>query len=236
MNFYRTIGAAILAALVHASAGHAAAPKEQQPKERVHSGVVTFAKTAGGYTYLKIKEAGKEEWLAALPLETAVGDKIEYIGGDIMKDFKSKAMNQTFASIHFVSRIHVVGKDMPRDAVHKGVRSGGDAAPPPQRGEIARVKDGKTIEEIFSQRTQLAGKKVTLRARVVKISRNILGKNWVTLSDGTGTSPADMLVTVTKETPAVGDVITASGTVKTDVNLGSGYQYKALLEDTHYSK
>jgi hypothetical protein len=35
---------------------------------------------------------------------------------------------------------------------------------------------------------------------------------------------------------AVGDIVTAKGTVRTDVNLGSGYSYAVLIEDAALNK
>ncbi len=242
MKLFRLMGAAFLAALLHATPALA-------NKEEVHSGTVTFAKNAGGYTYLKVKEAGKEKWLAALPMSVAVGDKVEYAGGDTMKDFKSKAMDQTFDSIHFVSRIHVVNKDMPKDDIHKGMAGmpmddvhkgvkpeAGKVATAPKQGEISKPRGGKTVAELYSEKDKLNGKKVTARAKVMKVSKNILGKNWITMSDGSGKAPDDKIVVATLETPAIGDVLTASGVLKTNVNLGAGYLYKVVIEDATFSK
>jgi len=209
------------------------APKAEA-KDVAHKATVIEAKTAGGYTYLKVKEAGKERWLAALPMEVAPGDTVEFSGGDTMTDFKSKAMNQTFESIHFVARIHVPSREMPMDQVHQQAAKASAAqaqVKPPKRGDVARAKGGKTIEELFKEKDQLAEKSVVLRARVMKISRNILGKNWVTLADGTGQAPDNALVVVTKEAPAIGDTVTVTGTVKANVDLGSGYHYKAMIDD-----
>lgn len=230
MKLIRFLGTALITAALTTATVWA------NPKDAVHSGTVTYAKTAGGYTYLKINEAGKEVWLAALPMEVAVGDLVEYAGGDVMKDFKSKAMNQTFDSIRFVSRVHVVNKDMPPDEIHKRVNVGHEKAKAPKRGEIARARNGRTVGEIYSERDKLAGQQIVLRAKVVKVSRNILGKNWVTLSDGTGKSPDDFIVVTTQELPAVGEVVTVAGTLKTNVNLGAGYSYKALLEGGKFTK
>jgi hypothetical protein len=40
----------------------------------------------------------------------------------------------------------------------------------------------------------------------------------------------DILVT-TKDAAAVGDVVQAKGTVRTDVTVGPGYAYAVLIED-----
>jgi len=44
-----------------------------------------------------------------------------------------------------------------------------------------------------------------------------------------------VLVT-SKELPKVGDVVLAKGTVRNDVDLGSGYAYKVLVEDAKFQK
>jgi hypothetical protein len=72
----------------------------------------------------------------------------------------------------------------------------------------------------------------------VKVTSGILGKNWIHLQDGSGSAASgtnDVLIT-SKEIAAVGDVVTAKGTVRTDVNLGSGYNYTILIEDAELRK
>ena len=62
------------------------------------------------------------------------------------------------------------------------------------------------------------------------------GGGWVTLIDGTGKAPDDRIVATSQETPSIGEVVTVQGVMKTNVNLGSGYQYKALIEDAKFTK
>jgi hypothetical protein len=214
----RSIATAVIATLLYAAAGYPA-------DDAIHSGTVTHVETSGSYTYLQIEEAGKQHWLAVRPLTVAVGDQVEYVGGDVMQAFTSKALNRTFESIRFVSRIHVVGLDPPPDAMRQGIDR-----------ESAPAADSTTVGEIFKTPAALAGKTVTLRARVIKVNRQILGMNWVTLSDGTGQSPDDTIVATSQETPAVGDIVTAVGPLKTNVNLGAGYEYKVLMENAHFTK
>ncbi len=218
MNKPRSIATAVIAVLLYAAAGHA-------DDDAVHSGTVISAERAGSYTYLQIEEAGEQHWLATQPLTAVVGDQVEYAGGDVMQAFTSKALNKTFESIRFVSRIHVVGKDLPPDAIHQGIDL-----------ETARAADGTTVEKIFETSATLAGKTVALRAKVIKVNPHILGMNWVTLSDGTGQSPDDAIVATTQEEAAVGDIVTAVGLLKTNVNLGAGYEYKVLMENARFTK
>jgi len=219
-------------------------------EEKVHAGTVIYAKTAGNYTYIRLKEAGKKVWLATSPLEVSVGDPIEYTGGDVMKKFESKAMKKTFDEIRFVTRIRVVKSGplpdnqatasiaQPQGGSKEVLKGSGKDAPkespavsPPKKGEIGKAEKGKTVEEIYKERERLKDRPVVLRGKVVKVSRNILMKNWITLSDGTGAAPDDRIVAVTTDLAPLGDVATVTGTLKTDVNLGAGYKYKVLIDD-----
>ncbi len=81
-------------------------------------------------------------------------------------------------------------------------------------------------------KSTLSGKQVTVRAKVVKAVPNIMGKTFLHLRDGTGTEGSnDLTVTTTNEVVRVGMVVTASGTVVTDKDFGSGYKYDVILED-----
>ena len=77
-----------------------------------------------------------------------------------------------------------------------------------------------------------------MRAKVVKFNPGIMGKNWVHLRDGSGSAKDethDVLVT-TQESVQLGSVVSARGVVRTDVDLGSGYNYKVLIEDAKFQK
>ena len=65
----------------------------------------------------------------------------------------------------------------------------------------------------------------------MKVSKQILGKNWITLQDGTGNPPDNKLVATTLETANIGDIVTKKGIKKTDVSIGSGYNYKVIIEE-----
>ncbi len=193
------------------------------------------------YTYLQVEAEGEKNWIAAQTIKVSPGDKVEYMGGSEMVDFYSKSLDRTFASILFVSRIRPLNADgtpveteaqqaMPNDDAHRGIGSK-SSAKTPAPGEIKALKDGETVASIFAGRDQLKDTQVALRARVMKISMNISGKNWVTLRDGTGAPPADKLMVTTSEVAGVGELVTVRGVLHTDVDLGAGYHYAALLEE-----
>jgi hypothetical protein len=98
--------------------------------------------------------------------------------------------------------------------------------------------NARTVAEINADRLALNDKPVTVRAKVVKVTAQVMGTNWVRLRDGSGSAADnsnDILVT-SKDEPKVGDVVIAKGVVKTDVNLGSGYTYKVLVENASFGK
>lgn len=211
--------------------------------EKTHTGSVTFTVNTDKYTYIKLDESGKEVWLAALTMQVSVGDVVEYTGGVLMKDFHSKAMEKTFEYILFVTRIRVLKsalsekkEQMPGKEYHENIPGMEQAVPLPKKGKIVKAEGSLTIKEIFSDRDQLTGSEITLRAKVMKVSKNILGKDWVTLQDGTGVSPEDRLIATTTEAVNTGDVLTVKGTVITDVNIGTGYSYKVMIENAVFSE
>ena len=197
---------------------------------------------AGKYIYLQLDEQGEETWLATQRLPVSPGDTVEYLGGDMMQDFHSKGLDRTFESIRFVTRIRVLDRDkastgqaMPADEYHQNVPREKTAVIAPKRGDIARAEGGKTIEELFAAGEKLTGETVVLRAVVMKVSNNIMGKNWITLQDGTGTAPDDKLTVTTSETVPVGEEVIVEGIVRTNVNLGAGYHYKVLLDNAVFT-
>ena len=117
------------------------------------------------------------------------------------------------------------------------------AKPVPAAAKVDKVAkasaaDARTVEEVVTGRTALKDKTVTIRGQVVKVTTGVLNKNWVHLQDGSGSSAKgthDILVTTT-DAAAVGDVIVASGTVRTDVTIGPGYAYEVLVEGAKLRK
>lgn len=100
------------------------------------------------------------------------------------------------------------------------------------------AKDGKTVAEVVANKSTLKDKNVTIRGQVVKVSHGIMGKNWVHLQDGSGSADkgTNDIVITTKDETAVGQVVNASGIVRTDVDIGSGYKYAVLVEEAKLRK
>ena len=126
--------------------------------------------------------------------------------------------------------------DPPKDPIHAGIAKSADVVDvkvPKADGANAR-----TVAQVNADRLALKDKPVVIRAKVVKFNGGIMGKNWIHLRDGSGSAADnsnDILVT-SKDEAKVGDVVIAKGIVKTDVDLGSGYAYKVLVEDVSFRK
>jgi hypothetical protein len=103
----------------------------------------------------------------------------------------------------------------------------------PVKVSKATGANARTVAEVVNGAQTLKDKAVEVHGKVVKYNPDIMGKNWVHLRDGTGKADDgsnDILVT-TMATTKVGDVVTASGTVRTDKDFGAGYAYKVLIEE-----
>lgn len=79
--------------------------QETNPTEAVNTGIVMAAKSAGGYSYLQVKVGGNEVWIAATQTNVKSGDVISWGDYAVMRNFTSKALNQTFPVILFVSKV-----------------------------------------------------------------------------------------------------------------------------------
>jgi len=203
------------------------------------SGTVAESIDAGGYIFLRLEE--QDMWIATSPFSVSEGDQVRFSGGAEMKNFYSKSLDRTFESIFFVQNVSTAdpeNSDIPQGSMqgHGAVGfPGPGSVQPPAPGELSQLKDGKTIANIISESDQLNGQAVSLRARVMKVSRNIMGKNWITLQDGTGTEPDNSLMTTSSELVSPGDLVVVRGALKKDVDIGSGYKYKVLLEQASFS-
>jgi hypothetical protein len=196
---------------------------------------------SGGYSYIRVGEQGV--WIATAAMPVSVGDQIQYIGGMEMRDFFSRSLDRTFESIFFIQNVSIVGKDV--NAMHAAAMENSEteplqfpkaiSVPAPAPGEITHLTSGKTVADIFAEAAQLNEQAVSLNARVIKVTKNIMGKNWITLQDGTGTEPDNKLLATSTELASPGDMVIARGIVRTDIDIGSGYKYKVLLEEVTFS-
>ena len=96
-----------------------------------------------------------------------------------------------------------------------------------------------TVGELFQKATDLNGKSIRIKGKVVKVSTKIMGLNWLHIQDGSG-DPAqnthDLVVTTAAEPAADWDIVTVEGTLTANKDFGSGYSYKVLIEGATVTK
>jgi len=103
----------------------------------------------------------------------------------------------------------------------------------PIKVEKAKGADAYTVSEAYEKAGNLDKKAVVVRGKVVKVSKGIMGKNWVHLRDGSGDpgKGTNNLVVTTQDVPNIGDVVTAKGTLYKDKDFGAGYKYQVIVEE-----
>jgi hypothetical protein len=194
------------------------------------SGTVAETMNSGGYTYVLLDKKGTKTWVVVPDMKVKVGEKVTFQPGFTKHDFTSRTLNRSFSEIVF-SGGPASGSGA-GSASQTGFKPKGPKIDKTIKLKKAAGPNAYTVAEIFAKRASLNKENVVLRAKVVKDSRNIMGRNWVHLQDGTGTAAkADYeLVAVSKDAPAVGEVVTVKGMVYKDKDFGSGYKYRVILE------
>ncbi|OQX14292.1 MAG: hypothetical protein BWK76_14955 [Desulfobulbaceae bacterium A2] len=97
----------------------------------------------------------------------------------------------------------------------------------------AQGENARTVGEIFARAAEMGQQKVRVRGKVVKLSRMIMGKNWVHVQDGTGdpmNNSHDLVFTTLAE-PEQGQIVTLEGTLEVGKDFGYGYKYAVIVEE-----
>ena len=99
--------------------------------------------------------------------------------------------------------------------------------------EKSTADNGYTVAELFAKASDLNNQKVTVKGQVVKISRNIMGRNWIHIQDGTGDPMKNThdLVVTSSAVVEKGTVVSLEGVLAADKDFGAGYRYDAIIED-----
>ncbi|MBW2471661.1 MAG: DNA-binding protein [Deltaproteobacteria bacterium] len=218
-------------------------------------GKVLESMDASGYTYLNVETDAGQKWVAVNQTPVEVGEEVTFMDGMVMQNFFSKALDRTFPEIIFSGGLVGKGATPPAGtgaesfsqaltsesgsaaATSAGMITGSQKAIVPVaevKVEKAPGENSYTVEEIFSKSSELNGKTVTVRGKVMKISPNIMGRNWIHLQDGTGNPESnthDLVVTTSQEPAADWDIITIEGVLAADKDFGSGYSYAAIIEE-----
>ena len=202
------------------------------------TGTVVETMTAGDYTYINLEKEKEKAWVACPVMTVAVGDPLTFRGCTPMMGFESKALKRTFDIIMFCG-----APLSPATAALLSKQSAGSNVQVPEFNEKAALESAKganahTVADCYAKSTELHNKTVTVKGKVMKVTSGIMGRTWIHLQDGTGSSfqKNNDLVFTTQEHPQVGDVVTFAGTLFKDRDFGSGYNYKVIVEEATIQK
>lgn len=228
----------------------------QAPAGETIAGTVLETISTTGYTYLRLKTAAGEQWAAISGAQVAVGSAVTVAVSMRADNFQSKSLNRTFERLYMGSLAPAGAAAPPQSAAagpllsshqaagpaaaagamppgHPALGADRSVAGPEQPLPRAEGERGRTVAEVWKQRAELKDAQVAVRGRVVKFMPAIMGKNWLHLRDGSGSSATgdDDVTVTTAATVAVGDIVVVTGTVRVDRDFGSGYSYPVLIED-----
>ncbi len=228
------------------------------PAEKM-TGAVLETIDAAGYTYLRLRTGGGEAWAAVTQAKVAVGATVTVLVSLRMESFESKSLKRTFDHLIMGTLEAPEGPaERPGDVAavlpshgsaapevrpagvppgHPPIGSGGAAAGPIKVPKAEGAK-GRTVAEVWQERTALKDRPVAVRGKVVKFLSDIMGKNWLHLRDGSGSAGTgdDDITVTTSGAASVGDVIVVTGTVRVGRNFGAGYSYPVMIEDATVSR
>lgn len=215
--------------------GAAASPAvAQKAQNNGISGKVVKTMDAGAYTYVQIDTGKKKVWAATPKTALKVGEAIVIPEGLAMKNYHSKTLNRTFDLVYFANGILQGGsgqalasqqppQEHPRIDAEKAAKNMDFSG-------LKKAKGGMTVGQIFADKAELAGKQVVVRAKVVKYTPQVMGKNWLHIEDGTGKAGAKDLTVTTTTSAKVGDTVLVSGPITLDKDFGYGYKYAVIMQ------
>jgi hypothetical protein len=221
----------------------AAAVAKDSPSEAAPAGMAAggnlggeVAETfnSGGYTYVRLKTPGGELWAAGPEGQIQVGQKLELVGAMAMQNFHSASLNRDFAEIWFAASFAAPGQSLPADMETEIKKAHGGVAVGKSDGDFSGLttpSGGLKVAEVNTRRTELAGKTVRVRGKVVKSLTGIMGRNWLHVQDGSGDGETADLTVTSGTSAKVGDTVLIEGVLSVDKDFGSGYFYKAIVED-----
>jgi len=220
-------------------------------------GEIVETVTSGRYTYVRVRTAADDVWVAGPATEVIVGETITVAATRPMMGFRSESLDRTFEKIYFVGYLREGGDHDPETTdilmrahggkdVLRGETPGASSEPPIEGhgrtasrevvGEIEPAHNGMTIAEIYERGEELAGRTIRVRGIVVKFTPAIMGVNWLHIQDGTGDALSFDLAVTTEEAAEVGDLVVVEGVLASDRDFGAGYRFEVIIQGAKLSE
>lgn len=200
-------------------------------KSEPHIAKVVDKIPSNNYLYLQVIENKETFWIAVPAMEIETGETVYFSKYMIMSDFKSENIERTFETILFVEDARKSATPDEMKKIHSGATS-----VEKQNIKIEPLANGKTIQQIYTDKSSLNGKMVMTKGKVVKFNKQIMKRNWIHIQDGTGDENSFDLVVTTNDEVQVGDIIAAEGKLSVDKDFGAGYFFSVIIEDAKIEK
>lgn len=207
------------------------------------TGKVLETTNVSSYTYVQFDTGKQKVWAAAPTFKVKVGDTVTISNSMAVAGYYSRTLDRNFDSVYFTDKVAVNGAkaewmESPAAkamAAQNGKLPSGHPdigkAPKVDLTGIKKADSGLTVEEIFAKAGELKGKTVKVRGKVTKYNGKILGKNWIHVKDGTGSTGNNDLMVTSDAKAKVGDTVLVTGKVAVNRDFGSGYKWPVMIED-----
>jgi hypothetical protein len=205
--------------------------EQEVMKSEAHIAKVIDKIPAKGYTYLQVTENKNDYWIAVPTMEVEIGETVYFSKFMVMEDFRSDNIDKSFDEILFVEDARKSPTPDEMKKMHSGVSQGEK-----QAISIEPLPGGKTVEQIFSDKSALNGQIVKVKGQVVKFNKQIMKINWIHIQDGTGKENEFDLVVTSNDELKVGDVVVVEGKIAIDKDFGAGYFFPVLIEDAKITR
>ncbi|HRY98502.1 MAG TPA: hypothetical protein P5550_05520 [Bacteroidales bacterium] len=192
---------------------------------------------AQNYTYVLADNGDSTYWVAIPSAAIETGKTYYHAPGMLMVNFESKDLQRTFDRIWFLGGLSEqpivapAAAEAPHGMPESGTMTGSKVKTEAAAVSVKPAEGGVTVAQIFADPAKYAGKKVLIRAQVIKVNNEIMDRNWVHLQDGTEHEGRYDLVITTDEFHEVGAVVTFEGVVTVNKDFGAGYVYEVILEE-----
>jgi len=193
------------------------------------SGEIIETMDTGNYTYVLIKTGDKDVWAATEQFNAVVGSRVSIPRGMLVKDFESPTLGRKFDELYFADSIDVLDSTYSAPITH-------EEAPSEPIEKLSPPEGGLSVADVYQRRQEIAGSTVTVRGKVVKYTERVMGRNWLHINDGSGTGGQRDLTINTLDTARLGEVVTVTGLVAIDEDLGYGYFYEVVIKDANVSR
>ena len=205
--------------------------KKSNKEEMLPMGVskITVKETfnAGGYTYIN---GTNGVWLAVGQTNIELNKAYYYQGALEMRNFHSKELNRDFEQIYFLNSISdtptAVSKPKAKPAaqMQKQINKKIEV-------QLDKIEDVTSISDVYKNHKELSGKEVTVYGKVAKFNKNIMGKNWIHLQDGSEFEGNYDLTVTSMDVTSVGEIVKLKGTITLNKDFGAGYSYAVIMEE-----